>query len=346
MKAVAARGLSFRHGAREVLSGLELDLEPGGRLAVLGASGAGKTTLLRLLAGLEAPSAGELALWGAPASAPGRVLLPPEQRGVGLVFQELALWPHLDVAGTLAYVCRGTRAERRARAKQLAERVGLGQRLDAHPDQLSGGEQQRLALARALGPEPRLLLLDEPFAHLDPSLRRALQGQLLELASERAELTLVSVTHLAEEALALGETLLILDQGRVLEQGAARERVERPTTAGGAALLGLGSLLPLTSSGAAEAGPRCALGPVALAPDSVAGADAVLVRPDQLGLDPEGVSARVCRVDLLPRAPLSWRVELELAGGARVWAELDERPDLNAQLRVAARGALRGLRGA
>jgi len=316
VSAIVAKGLEFRHGETLVLSGFDLELAPGARLAVLGPSGAGKTTLLRLLAGLERPSAGRLELGGALASEAGRLHLSPEERGVGFVFQDLALWPHLDVLGTLRFVARGEASEREERARALAAQVGLGGRLDAFPGELSGGEQQRLALARALASEPRLLLLDEPFAHLDTSLRDDLQTQLLELCASRPELTLISVTHQVEAALTLGQELLLLEGGRVLEQGPAAELVARPRTAGAVELLGLGSVLPYAEG-------ECALGAVELAEASPKEASAVLVRPEQLELDSAGVLARVCGRRLLPSA--RWRVELAV-GEHRLRAELPRAP--------------------
>ena len=316
MSAIVAKGLEFSHGEVPVLQGLDLDLAPGARLAVLGPSGAGKTTLLRLLAGLETPSAGRLELGGTLASEAGRLQLPPEERQVGFVFQDLALWPHLDVLGTLRFVARGETGEREERARGLAEQVGLGQRLSAFPGELSGGEQQRLALARALASEPRLLLLDEPFAHLDTSLRDDLQSQLLELCGSRPELTMISVTHQVEVALALGQELLLLEGGCVLEQGPAAELVARPKTAGAVELLGLGRLLSYAEG-------ECPLGSVELVKTSPEDADVVLIRPGQLELDPAGVQARVSGQRLLPSA--RWRVEFVL-GEHRFSADLPQAP--------------------
>lgn len=333
MSAIVTKGLGLQRGETFALQGVDLDLAPGSRLAVLGPSGAGKTTLLRLLAGLETPSAGRLELGGELASEAGRVHLAPERRRVGFVFQDLALWPHLDVLGTLRFVARGERGEREERARELATQVGLGSRLSALPAELSGGEQQRLALARALASEPQLLLLDEPFAHLDVSLRDDLQGQLLELCAARPELSLVSVTHQVESALALGRELLLLEGGQVLAQGAAAELVTRPPSVGAVELLGLGSLLSYAEG-------SCALGSVELIAGSSEDADAVLVRPEQVEVDPEGAQATVEAQRLLPSG--RWRVELTL-GKERLRADLATRAEGGA-LGLRLRGPCWGLR--
>lgn len=333
MSAIVAKGLGLQRGETFALQGVDLDLAPGSRLAVLGPSGAGKTTLLRLLAGLETPSAGRLELGGELASEAGRVQLAPERRRVGFVFQDLALWPHLDVLGTLRFVARGERGEREERARELATQVGLGSRLSALPGELSGGEQQRLALARALASEPQLLLLDEPFAHLDVSLRDDLQGQLLELCAARPELSLVSVTHQVESALAMGRELLLLEGGRLIEQGAARELITRPQSVDAVRLLGLGSVLSYASG-------RCALGGVELAAGSPEDASALMVRPDQVVVAPEGVSAGVLSQRLLPSG--RWRVELSV-GEERLWAALSA-PPAKSELALALRGPCWGLR--
>lgn len=281
--AVDVEDLTCRLGGHTALEAVSLAVEPRGRLAVLGRSGAGKTTLLRALAGLVAPAAGRVRLRGALASDGPRLLLPPEARGVGLVFQQLALWPHLGVEATLTFAARGARAERRARARALAGRVGLGDRLDARPDALSGGEQQRLALARALAPGPGLLLLDEPFAHLDPALRADLVDLLLDLQAD-ADLALLLVSHQRRDVFDLAGRAVVLEAGRAVEAGAVADLVARPRRAETAALLDLGALVP------GEPAPGALDTPLGRLPaiPGTAGRLA-LVRPEQVRLGDDGV---------------------------------------------------------
>ena len=230
--------VDFAHGERRVLDRVSLTVAPGERVAVVGRSGAGKTTLLRLIAGLELPAAGQLELGGqlAASAADGRprLLIPPQDRRVGFVFQGLALWEHLSVARTLRFAGG-------AAAVELAARVGLGERLDARPHQLSGGERQRLAIARALASRPALLLLDEPFAHLDAPLRAELGALLLRLAAEQG-LTVLLVTHQASDAFDLAERAVVLDGGRFVDDLALGADVQ-PSHRTTCELLGLGNVL-------------------------------------------------------------------------------------------------------
>ncbi len=205
-------------GGRRILDGIDLAVEEGERVVVLGPSGSGKTTVLRLLAGLAVPTAGRVLVGGRPAAADGRLLIPPEERQLGMVFQDLALWPHLTVAGNLELGLRARgvpRAVRRQRIAEMLELVELGDRARARPGELSGGEQQRVALARALVLRPRALLLDEPLSSLDPALADRLVEVILRL-QERLGPTLVHVTHDREEAHALATRTVLLERGRVV----------------------------------------------------------------------------------------------------------------------------------
>lgn len=222
---------------------------PAGSFTVLlGPSGSGKSTLLRLMAGIEEPDEGRVLLEGRDVTR-----LPAEARGIGLVFQDGALFPHLSVLDNVAFglrVQRAPRPEREARARELLRLVDLEGKEDRRVARLSGGERQRVALARALAPRPRVLLLDEPLASLDRNLREDLRRHLRRL-HETLGLTTVLVTHDRDEALALADRLVLMRDGAVVEQGAPRDVFRSPRTAfaarflGSANVLADGTLVPL-----------------------------------------------------------------------------------------------------
>lgn len=290
---VSDLAVHVERGRRAVLDGVSLGLEPLGRLAVIGRSGAGKTTLLRAIAGLTAPTRGAVRLGGRLATDGPRVAIAPEARGVGLVFQGLALWPTMTVEETIAFAAVGTRRERRARGRALAARVGLGDRLGATPDALSGGEQQRLALARAIAPAPRVLLLDEPFAHLDRLLRADLVDMLLDLQADSGA-ALLFVSHDRQDVFDLARHALVLDAGRAVESGPVADLVARPRRCATAALLGLGALVP-----GARQGDQLDTALGALTCEGAGGV--ALVRPHQVRVAPapdgNGVVRRLVVVD-------------------------------------------------
>lgn len=214
---VSVRNVSKRLGTHNAVDAVSLDVAPREAIAVLGPSGSGKTTLLRLIAGLEIPDRGEIWLNGAQASTAGRLLLAPHQRGVGFVFQDLALWPHLTVEQQLDFVLGSNRVARASRAHAIHDTLRLVH-LDAlatrYPHQLSGGEQQRVALARALVSRPALLLMDEPLSSLDPDLRAQLRGELARV-TEAAGMTLIYVTHHPDDAEALADRVIEMRAGRL-----------------------------------------------------------------------------------------------------------------------------------
>lgn len=215
---ILVRGLGHRLGGGRNLADLSFEVRGGERLAVLGPSGSGKTTLVRMLAGLEAPETGEVLIGGALASGPGEVVVAPHRRGIGFAFQHPQLWPHLRVGANVAFGIHGRpRAERRTRVDELLERCGLAGYADRFPDELSGGEAARVALARALAPRPAILLLDEPFASVEVDLRDRLAGVVDgQLAATGA--ALVYTTH---------------DPGVLDRLGGARLDLARPEGAGG-----------------------------------------------------------------------------------------------------------------
>ncbi len=221
------------------LGPLTFRIEPGTRAAVIGPSGAGKSTLLRVLAGLDPADRGRVHL-GSELVTNGRVLVPPERRGIGFVFQDGALWPHLDARQHLTFV---DPALGNSGADALLAQVGLAGKGERRPAQLSGGEGQRLALARALAGKPRLLLLDEPLRSVDVHLRDELVLLIRRIAAE-LRLTLVLVTHDRDEALSLADDLLVLEGGQLVERGSADHLLREPATAFTAAFLARAACLP------------------------------------------------------------------------------------------------------
>jgi iron(III) transport system ATP-binding protein len=207
-----------RHDGGGGIEGVSLDVKAGESIVVLGPSGSGKTTLLRLIAGLETPERGSMWLDGQCVADHGRNIMPPHERHVGLVFQDLALWPHLTVRENLQFVMKSVRLRRPQHSSRILEVLALcrvhSQLVNRYPHQLSGGEQQRVALARALAGSPRLLLLDEPFSSLDPKLREDLRGELAALQRQLL-LPTIYVTHDREDAQALADRTITMRAGRL-----------------------------------------------------------------------------------------------------------------------------------
>ena len=207
-----------RFATHQAVDSVSLEVVAGDAIVILGPSGCGKTTLLRLIAGLEVPDSGEIWLAGAQAAGAGRRMMPAHERGIGFVFQDLALWPHLTVQRNLNFVLESVkmpRADRAARALEALKLVRIEQLSSRYPHQLSGGEQQRVALARALVGHPRVLLLDEPFSSLDPDLRDALRSELARL-QRTLEVTTVYVTHDQGDAAILADRVIEMRAGRIV----------------------------------------------------------------------------------------------------------------------------------
>ena len=211
-------GVSKRFGTKQALAGVSVSIAPGSTAVVVGPSGCGKTTLLRVIAGLDVPDAGDIRIAGTTVTRGNQRLVPPNGRGIGFVFQDLALWPHLTVASSLGFVLEShgvARAERAARIQEYLELVRLSTLAGRYPHELSGGEQQRVALARALVGRPGLLLMDEPFSNLDPELRAALRGELARLQHE-VKVTTIYVTHDRDDAAALADRTITMRDGRIV----------------------------------------------------------------------------------------------------------------------------------
>ena len=272
---------SFAAGT-PVLDGVSLTVPAGATAALLGPSGCGKTTLLRLLSGLDRPDTGMIEVGGRLLTSP-TVFVPPEERRVGMVFQDWALFPHLDVARNVGFGL--PRAERRESpridaALAMVGLDGLGHRM---PDTLSGGQQQRVALARALAPEPSVLLLDEPFSNLDASLRHQIRTDVHRLLVSLG-VTTVFVTHDQGEAFVLGDEVVVLHAGRVAQAGSPAQVYCRPADRWVAEFVGHANFVRGTATGDRA---TTTLGPVDLL-EPRDGEVEVLVRPEHLRLAPDG----------------------------------------------------------
>jgi iron(III) transport system ATP-binding protein len=278
---VAAAHKAF--GSRPVLSGVDLEVEDGALIAILGPSGSGKTTLLRLIAGFERLDAGRISL-GTLVADDGRRYIPPEERNIGYVPQEGALFPHLTAERNVAFGL--DKAERRdGRVAELFEMVGLQGLERRYPHQLSGGQQQRVALARALAIRPGAVLLDEPFDSLDAGLRANVRADVREVLS-RAGTTAILVTHDQDEALSFADQVAVLREGLIVQVAAPEEIYTRPVDVGVAGFVGQANLLPGVAGGGMA---RSVLGTLRIAAGCrVEGAVTVLVRPEQLRIAAPG----------------------------------------------------------
>jgi sulfate transport system ATP-binding protein len=300
---IAVSDVTKRFGDFQALDGVSIEVADGSLTALLGPSGSGKSTLLRVIAGLEAPDAGTVAIAGRDATS-----LPPQRRGIGFVFQHYAAFKHMTVRENVAFglrVRRRPKAEIAEKVDELLRIVGLDGYQRRYPSQLSGGQRQRMALARALAVEPEVLLLDEPFGALDARVRAELREWLRRLHDE-VHVTTVIVTHDQEEAMEIADSIVVLNQGRVEQVGRPAELYEHPANA---FVMGF-------------------LGPVAQLGDA-------LVRPHDLRLHPEprdgALEAMVARVVHLG---FEVRVELVLDGGEPLTAQLtrDEAAELELEV--------------
>jgi iron(III) transport system ATP-binding protein len=284
---LALTGLSKRYSrnAAHAVSGVTLSVHRGEVMAVVGESGCGKTTLLRLVAGLEVPEEGEIRIAGRSVAAP-RSWIPPERRGVGMVFQDFALFPHMTVLSNIVYGLGSVpRSERRSRAEEMLELVGLAGYGDRFPHQLSGGQQQRVSLARALAPQPSLLLLDEPFSNLDTTLKRTLREELRDIL-RRTETTALLVVHDAEDVLVLADRAAVMRHGRILQEGDPQTLYRRPNHEYVAHFFGETNVLP---GRACSGGFETALGIVPCAAATTCqGSVRLCLRPEDLELVEQG----------------------------------------------------------
>ncbi|WP_254543847.1 ABC transporter ATP-binding protein [Halomarina pelagica] len=330
-------GVSKRFGSESVIRDLSLSVREGEILTLLGPSGCGKTTTLRLIAGLDRPDEGEIRLNGAVVSGPD-AFVPPEDRGIGVVFQEFALFPHLTARENVAFGLKGwDRADRERRVDELLDLVGLGPQGESYPSELSGGQRQRVALARSIAPEPAILLLDEPFSNLDVDLRVEMREEVRQIV-KRAGVTAVSVTHDQEEAMSISDRVAVVNDGRIEQIGRPDRVFQHPESRFVAGFLGHASFLSgRVGADAVETG----VGPVArerihgLAAEYEGSTIEVLVRPDDVRADetaPEANGRVVSRRYLGPTV----LYEVELDTGERVGCmhNHDDRIDLDERVAV------------
>jgi putative spermidine/putrescine transport system ATP-binding protein len=279
--AVEFRGVRRSYGATHALAGLDLALRPGELLALLGPSGCGKTTALRLLAGFDRPTEGRVFIAGRDVTD-----VPVSRRDTGMVFQAYSLFPTMTAAENVAFGLRlrkvGT-AQRRRRADELLELVGLGDRGGSYPHQLSGGQQQRVALARALAVAPSVLLLDEPLSALDARVRVQLRDEIRRLQLAEG-ITTLFVTHDQSEALAIADRVAVLNAGRLEQVAPPQEVYASPATAFVATFVGVVNRLAATPEGPGRV--RVLGASVAL--DGPSAATEVIVRPEALAVGPPG----------------------------------------------------------
>ena len=235
MLSIKSLSKSFDKGKNYAIEDVTFNLKAGQVCAIVGESGSGKTTLVRLIAGLERPDHGSIAMEGKVIASLDK-FVQPEKRKIGLVFQEYALFPHLTVFDNVLYGISKVKHKKK-RAQDMLDLVGLNDMGQRYPHQLSGGQQQRVALARALAPEPSLLILDEPFSNLDAMLRTQLRNEVFDII-KKTEVTVLFVTHDTQDALSVADEILILQNGRVVQKDAAANLYVKPNTLYVASLFG------------------------------------------------------------------------------------------------------------
>ena len=271
------QALSRGFNGRRVVSEVSLRVRAGQVTCLLGPSGCGKSTTLRMIAGVEVPDAGRIVIDGVPVFGPG-INLPPEARGVGLMFQDFALFPHLTVAGNVGF---GLTGDKSARVGELLEKVDLAGFGPKHPHELSGGEQQRVALARALAPRPRVMLMDEPFSGLDNRLRDGIRDTTLDVLKEEGAAVLL-VTHEPDEAMRMADEIALMRNGRIVQQGAPYNVYNAPVDKAAAAFFSDINVIRGVSKGALTDTPFGAF----LTPGQADGAAVdIVIRPQHLKID-------------------------------------------------------------
>lgn len=278
--ALVSKHVTKTFGKTAAVRDLTFTLDPGQFFALLGPSGCGKTTSLRLMAGLETPTSGNIQI-GGQVVASENTWLPPNRRRVGLVFQDYALFPHLDVWHNVAYGLDGTRPSKKQRVEEVLTLVGLSGMEKRMPHQLSGGQQQRVALARALAPAPAIMLLDEPFSNLDAALRAQVREDVRQIL-KTAGISTMLVTHDQEEALSLADMVGVMFDGALVQVAPPSVLYQSPATATVARFVGDANLIAGEADGDTV---QCALGRLPLQ-NPVRGRVEVMIRPEAVNLVP------------------------------------------------------------
>jgi iron(III) transport system ATP-binding protein len=304
----------------EAVRDASFTLRAGQFLTLLGPSGCGKTTTLRLIAGFEEPDSGSISIHGRRVAGEG-AHVPPESRRVGMVFQDYALFPHLNVRDNVGFGLRGDKRVKSDRIAEVLTLVGLNGYDDRMPNALSGGQQQRVALARALAPQPELLLLDEPFSNLDAALRGQVRGELRAILKQ-AGVTVVFVTHDQEEALSLSDWVAVMFNGDVVQVAPPRTLYTRPATREVADFVGEAYWIPAEGLGPVA---RSALGEIKLV-EARNGPCSLLIRPESLILDLTGEVGAPAHVVWREYYGHHQRVGLRVSDGSLLVARAD--PDL------------------
>jgi thiamine transport system ATP-binding protein len=322
-------GVSVLLGANRVLDTVDVAVAEGETVALLGPSGSGKSTLLRAVAGLEPLESGKVTFSGVDLAG-----VPPHRRGFGLMFQDDALFPHTDVRGNVEFglrMARMSRAAREARVDEVLALVGLGDLSARRVSQLSGGEQQRVALARTLAPRPSVLMLDEPLGSLDRLLHDRLVDDLRAVL-RAADVPALVVTHDHDEALALADRIVLLREGRVVQSGAPADLWRAPRDEWVARFLGFGPVLAGTITGGVA---KTRWGALPIGPTPANGAAHFVLRPDALSLAPDGVLVGVVSDVGFRGAQLRVRVSLESGPSLDVAVDARAAPALGSLVSVA-----------
>ena len=336
MADLIAENIEKQLGTTQVLCGVSFELQPGEVLALLGASGSGKTTLLRSVAGLEKPDQGKIEIRGKVVfDAASGFEIPAEERGLGLVFQSYAIWPHRSVFENVAYGLRLRRVadqEIRQKVGEILERLGLSELANRYAHQLSGGQQQRVALARAIVYSPPVLLLDEPLSNLDAKLREDARAWLRELIKQLGNSALY-VTHDQTEALAIADRVLLLERGRIQQEGTPQEIYGRPATQFAAEFMGsnnrlVGKLSEINGANARLAGNDWSLAGDLRGERTLGATATALIRVEQLRLV-DGAGDNHLKMELKTALYLGERWEYQLQRGelrVRVWGDAARAP--------------------